>query len=131
MTIMAYDNYGIIVFIFALLLFSPIPFILFYFATHTAAALALVDQPGVGAEEIVRRAMKIAGDICVYTNHNVLLEIIDPAAIALAKKEKEDKELAAKNAAVGGAVEGSSSVVGVEATPGAATPKEDVVPTGY
>jgi hypothetical protein len=99
------------------------------YITYTAAALALVDQPGVGAEEIVRRAMKIAGDICVYTNHNVLLEIIDPVAIALAKKEKEDKELAAKSAAVGGAVEGSSSVV--EATPVAETPKDDVVPTGY
>ena len=36
--------------------------------------------------------MKIAGDICVYTNHNVLLEIIDPVAIALKKQEKEDKE---------------------------------------
>lgn len=36
--------------------------------------------------------MKIAGDICVYTNHNVLLEIIDPVAIALAKKEKAEKE---------------------------------------
>ena len=63
---------------------------------HTAAALALIDQPGVGAEEIVRRAMKIAGDICVYTNHNVLLEMIDPIAIAAAKKEKEDKALAEK-----------------------------------
>ena len=39
-----------------------------------SAALALVDQEGVDAETIVRRAMKIAGDICVYTNHNVLLE---------------------------------------------------------
>ena len=39
-----------------------------------AAALALVDQPGVDAETVVRKAMKIAGDICVYTNHNLLLE---------------------------------------------------------
>ena len=65
-------------------------FFLFFFIP--AAALALIDQPGVGAEEIVRRSMKIAGDICVYTNHNVLLEIIDPVAIALKKQEKEDKE---------------------------------------
>ena len=49
-----------------------------------AAALALIDQPGIDAEEVVRKAMKIAGDICVYTNHNVLLEKIDsnaPAAV--------------------------------------------------
>ncbi len=43
----------------------------------TAAALALLDQPGVEAEEIVRRAMKIAGDICVYTNHSLRIEQLD------------------------------------------------------
>jgi ATP-dependent HslUV protease subunit HslV len=32
----------------------------------------------VDAETIARKAMKIAADICVYTNHNVLLEKIDP-----------------------------------------------------
>ncbi len=26
------------------------------------------------AEEIVRRSMKIAGDICVYTNHSLVIE---------------------------------------------------------
>ena len=31
---------------------------------------------GLSAEEIARRAMKIAADICVYTNNNVILEII-------------------------------------------------------
>ena len=43
-----------------------------------SAALALIDQPSVDAEAIARKAMKIAADICVYTNHNVLLEKIDP-----------------------------------------------------
>lgn len=38
-----------------------------------AAARALADQP-LSAEEIARRAMKIAGEICVYTNENVLVE---------------------------------------------------------
>ena len=37
--------------------------------------------------------MKIAGDICVYTNHNVLLEIIDPVAMAAAKKEKDEQQV--------------------------------------
>jgi ATP-dependent HslUV protease subunit HslV len=38
-----------------------------------AAARALIDQP-LGAEEIARRAMAIAADICVYTNTNIVLE---------------------------------------------------------
>ncbi|MER2606933.1 MAG: ATP-dependent protease subunit HslV [Siculibacillus sp.] len=38
-----------------------------------AAARALIDQD-LDAEAIARRAMKIAADICVYTNHNVVVE---------------------------------------------------------
>jgi ATP-dependent HslUV protease subunit HslV len=41
-----------------------------------AAARALVGTEGLNAEDIARRAMKIAGDICVYTNHNLTVEII-------------------------------------------------------
>jgi hypothetical protein len=44
-----------------------------------AAALALLDQPSVDAEAIVRKSMKIAGDICVYTNHNLVVEKINPS----------------------------------------------------
>lgn len=39
-----------------------------------AAARALIDVDGLSAEEIARKSMKIAGDICIYTNHNVLIE---------------------------------------------------------
>lgn len=38
-----------------------------------AAARALVDQP-LDAEEIARKAMQIAGEICVYTNANLTIE---------------------------------------------------------
>jgi len=41
-----------------------------------AAARALMGVNGLSAEEIARRAMKIAGEICVYTNDNVILETI-------------------------------------------------------
>jgi ATP-dependent HslUV protease, peptidase subunit HslV len=41
-----------------------------------AAARALADQP-LSAEEIVRKSMKIAGDICVYTNGNLVVETIE------------------------------------------------------
>ena len=39
-----------------------------------AAARALIDRNDLNAEDIARKAMKIAADICIYTNHNVLLE---------------------------------------------------------
>lgn len=45
-----------------------------------AASIALLDQPNLTAEEIVRRSMKIAGDICVYTNHNLVVETINPVS---------------------------------------------------
>jgi ATP-dependent HslUV protease subunit HslV len=41
-----------------------------------AAARALLTVDGLSAEEIARRAMKIAGDICVYTNYNVIVETL-------------------------------------------------------
>jgi ATP-dependent HslUV protease subunit HslV len=41
-----------------------------------AAAKALADQP-LSAEEIARRAMGIAAEICVYTNANVVVESLN------------------------------------------------------
>jgi ATP-dependent HslUV protease subunit HslV len=39
-----------------------------------AAARALIDVEGLDAEAIARKAMDIAADICVYTNHNLVIE---------------------------------------------------------
>lgn len=39
-----------------------------------AAARALIDRPDLDAEAIARKAMKIAGDICVYSNQNIIVE---------------------------------------------------------
>ncbi len=39
-----------------------------------AAAKALYDIEGLSLEEIAKKAMKIAGDIDIYTNHNVTIE---------------------------------------------------------
>jgi ATP-dependent HslUV protease subunit HslV len=44
-----------------------------------AAARALMDTDA-DAEAIARKAMQIAADICVYTNHAVVVETIDAAA---------------------------------------------------
>ena len=39
-----------------------------------SAARALIAVEGLDAEAIARKSMKIAADICVYTNHNIVLE---------------------------------------------------------
>lgn len=42
-----------------------------------AAALALVNHTQLTAEEIVRKGLSIAADICVMTNHHHTFEILD------------------------------------------------------
>lgn len=41
-----------------------------------SAAKALIDIKGLSAEDIVKKSMKIAGDICVFTNNNLTMEKI-------------------------------------------------------
>jgi ATP-dependent HslUV protease subunit HslV len=51
-----------------------------------AAARALLENTDLDARSIVAKALSIAGDICIYTNHNVVIEELDiptdPAAPA-------------------------------------------------
>lgn len=42
------------------------------YALSAARALSEIDH--LSAEDIARKAMKIAGDICVYTNYNIVIE---------------------------------------------------------
>jgi ATP-dependent HslUV protease, peptidase subunit HslV len=42
-----------------------------------AAARALLENTPLGAEQIVRRALSIAGDICIYTNQNMVVEVLE------------------------------------------------------
>lgn len=42
-----------------------------------AAARALVENTKLDARKIVEQSMKIAADICVYTNHNLTLHMLD------------------------------------------------------
>ena len=37
----------------------------------------MMDNDDLTAEEIARKAMRIAADLCVYTNHNVTIEVIE------------------------------------------------------
>jgi ATP-dependent HslUV protease subunit HslV len=43
-----------------------------------SAAKALIDS-GASVEDIAKRAMKIAADICIYTNDNIVIESLDSA----------------------------------------------------
>ena len=44
-----------------------------------SAARALLDNTDLDAETIVAKALEIAADICVYTNHNRTIESLNPA----------------------------------------------------
>mmetsp|Transcript_13523 Transcript_13523/g.25942 ORF Transcript_13523/g.25942 Transcript_13523/m.25942 type:complete len:176 (-) Transcript_13523:104-631(-) len=46
-------------------------------AYAVAAARALVDIPDLSAEEVARKSMEIAANMCVYTNTNFRVEVID------------------------------------------------------
>ena len=42
-----------------------------------AAAMALSDSTDLSAREIVEKSLNIAGDICIYTNHNLTIEELE------------------------------------------------------
>jgi len=42
-----------------------------------AAARALLDNTELDAEAIVRKSLAIAADLCIYTNHNIMVEILE------------------------------------------------------
>jgi ATP-dependent HslUV protease subunit HslV len=44
-----------------------------------AAARALADNTDLSARDIVEKALAIAGDICIYTNHNRTIEVLNPS----------------------------------------------------
>lgn len=45
-----------------------------------AAARALVENTELNARDIAEKALHIAAEICIYTNHNLTIETIGPAA---------------------------------------------------
>ena len=42
-----------------------------------AAARALLDNTELDAKSIVEKALNIAADTCIYTNHNLVFEELD------------------------------------------------------
>ena len=45
-------------------------------AYASAAARALLEHTELGAEQIVRESLKIAGELCIYTNMNHTVEVL-------------------------------------------------------
>ena len=42
----------------------------------TAAARALMQHSSLPAEEVVRESLQIAGEICIYTNNDIVVEVL-------------------------------------------------------
>jgi ATP-dependent HslUV protease subunit HslV len=42
-----------------------------------SAAMAYLDGSDLDAEQIVRKSLGIAADICIYTNNNIVIETLD------------------------------------------------------
>ena len=52
---------------------------------HSAAARAQMDNPDLSAEDVAKKAMKIASEMCIYTNDNFLIE-----SLATEEEKSED-----------------------------------------
>lgn len=60
-------------------------------AYATSAARALIDVEGLDAEAIARKAMKIAADSCIYTNHQFTVETLSEEEARSEKEAEEDR----------------------------------------
>jgi ATP-dependent HslUV protease subunit HslV len=56
-----------------------------------AAARALVRHSNLSSTEIAKEAMKIAAEICIYTNDHITMEEIDLSAETKERKNSKDK----------------------------------------
>lgn len=53
-----------------------------------AAARALMEEPNLSAEDVAKRAMRIASDMCIYTNDNFTME-----SMAVVEKDEDEKRM--------------------------------------
>ena len=58
--------------------------------TRAAAARALMDNSELSAEEVARKAMNIAADMCIYTNHNFLIETLTSTKVVTKEEAAAD-----------------------------------------
>ena len=57
-----------------------------------ASARALYDNTNMSAEEIVKKSMEIAGNMCIYTNHNLSIEKLLLNNVKPTPKLKQNKK---------------------------------------
>lgn len=58
-----------------------------------SAARALIDVPDLTAEQIVRKAMKIAADLCVYTNGELTIKKLESVPSSMSSINKNTSDL--------------------------------------
>mmetsp|Transcript_40155 Transcript_40155/g.99391 ORF Transcript_40155/g.99391 Transcript_40155/m.99391 type:complete len:287 (-) Transcript_40155:397-1257(-) len=87
-----------------------------------AAARALIDVDGMDATAIAMKAMHIAADACVYTNHNFTTETLGGSAAVPAESVPAEPVVAAEPA-VAAVAEKESEVMAAAAPPGNTSPK--------
>jgi ATP-dependent HslUV protease subunit HslV len=46
-------------------------------ATRRAAAKALLDTTDCRARDVVKKSLEIAGELCIYTNMNHTIEVLE------------------------------------------------------
>ena len=56
-----------------------------------ASARALYDNTNMSAEEIVKKSMEIAGNMCIYTNHNLSIEKLSLNGVKPTPKPNQNK----------------------------------------
>ncbi|MEY4748320.1 MAG: hypothetical protein RIQ60_534 [Pseudomonadota bacterium] len=52
-----------------------------------AAARALIEHTQLSPEEVVRKSLGIAGDLCIYTNQHHTIELLEPAGQAPGREQ--------------------------------------------
>jgi ATP-dependent HslUV protease subunit HslV len=52
-----------------------------------AAARALIEHTQLSPEEVVRKSLGIAGDLCIYTNQHHTIELLEPAGHATGREQ--------------------------------------------
>jgi hypothetical protein len=60
--------------------------------SNLAAARALMSVEDMGAEDVAKKAMDIAADMCVYTNKNFIHYTLDDVGDILAEAEGDNKK---------------------------------------
>ena len=64
----------------------------FRLSSALAAARALLDSPKMSAYDVAKKAMTIAADTCVYTNHNFTHQIIGGEDATTSAKDDGEAE---------------------------------------